>query len=287
MAISEKIELLGKGLYKDIPDVLTLKSIPTASELDYVGGEDFQATMLDTILPKAVEEEGINFRDLLEIDFQWVCRCLRILNYGPFYTTNAIYCTECGQISSGEYQVDLRTVEVKTLPQGFVNSLVVSKDEFIDFDGDIVLHLPTIQEMINAGKDPLFKDANGDTNTALARMCYMITSISGNSKLTSVDVKFILQNKLCDADYKLLKAKVTELTDYGLRAGGKTACPKCGGKEAAYVALVDDRFFRPTVGDLRAWKADRNAQRAGGSANGNREGGQRVENIPSNATAKV
>ena len=34
MAISEKITLLGKGLYKDIPDVLTLKAIPTASELD-------------------------------------------------------------------------------------------------------------------------------------------------------------------------------------------------------------------------------------------------------------
>ena len=41
MAISEKIELLGKGLYDDIPDQLTLKNIPTASELDYVGAEDF------------------------------------------------------------------------------------------------------------------------------------------------------------------------------------------------------------------------------------------------------
>ena len=286
MAISEKITLLGKGLYKDIPDVLTLKSIPTASELDYVGGEDFIATMLDNILPKAVEEK-IDFRQLLEIDFQWICRCLRILNYGPFYTTNTIYCTECGQIAHGEYQVDLRTVEVKTLPEDFTNTIVVSRDEFIDFDGDIILHLPTIQEMINASKDPLFKDANGDTNTTLSRLCYMITSISGNSKLTSVDTKFTIQNKLCDADYKILRAKANELTDFGLRAGGKTGCPKCGGKEAAYVALVDDRFLRPTLGDLRAWKADRVAQKSSGSTNGNGESGQRVENIPSNATAKV
>ena len=66
MAISEKIELLGKGLYKDIPDTLTLTSIPTASELDYVGGEDFEKTMIDIILPKAVQE-SIDFNQLLEI----------------------------------------------------------------------------------------------------------------------------------------------------------------------------------------------------------------------------
>ena len=58
MAISEKIELLGKGLYSgEIPDILTLKNIPTSSELDYVGGEDFIATMLDVIFPKSIEEK--------------------------------------------------------------------------------------------------------------------------------------------------------------------------------------------------------------------------------------
>ena len=264
MAISERIELLGKGLYKDIPDVLTLKSIPTASELDYVGGEDFQATMLDIILPKAVEEK-VNFRQLLEIDFQWICRCLRILNYGPYYTTNAIYCPDCDQISHGEYQVDLRAIEVKTLPEKFSNSITITKDEFIDFTGDIVLHLPTIQEMMNAGKDSLFTDNNGDTNTSLARMCYMISSIKGNSHLTPVDIKRTVQTELSSADFFVLKQRATELTDYGLRAGGKTVCPKCGSKDAAFVALVDERFFRPTLGDLRAWKANRNAPETGRS----------------------
>lgn len=31
--------------------------MPTISELDYVGSEDFEATMLDKILPSAVEEK--------------------------------------------------------------------------------------------------------------------------------------------------------------------------------------------------------------------------------------
>lgn len=286
MAISEKIELLGKGLYKDIPDVLTLKAIPTASELDYVGGEDFQATMLDTILPKAVEEQ-VNFRQLLEIDFQWVCRCLRILNYGPYYTTSAIFCPACDQVSHGEYQVDLRTVEVKVLPQGFKNSLTVSRSEFIDFDGDIVLHLPTIQEVINAGKDTLFMDSRGDVNQNLARLCYMITSIGGKTNLTSTEVKFTIQNTLSPADFIILKKKAKELTDYGLRAGGKTVCPKCGSRDAAYVALVDDRFFRPTLGDLRSWKADRASEKSGKPADADDKGRGGFQIFPTDASTKV
>ena len=286
MAISEKIELLGKGLYKDIPDVLTLKAIPTASELDYVGGEDFQATMLDTILPVAVEEK-IDFRQLFEIDFQWICRCLRILNYGPYYTTNAIYCPDCDQVSRGEYQVDLRTVEVKTLPPNFKNEITISKSEFVDFDGDIVLHLPTIQEMMMADKDTLFANKHGDINHGLARLCYMITSIGGKTNLTSTDAKFIIQNKLSAADMFILKSIVTELTDYGLRAGGKTCCPKCQSKNAAYMALVDDRFFRPTLGNLRSWKFDRTSQIGSESPNGNSASGGRIENIPTNATSKI
>lgn len=268
MAISEKIELLGKGLYDgEIPDVLTLKSIPTASELDYVGGEDFIATMLDTIFPQAIEEK-CNFHNLLEIDFQWICRALRILNYGPFYTTNAIFCGDCGEVSRGEFQVDLRSVEVKTLPQGFDNNIVISKDEFIEFEGDITLKLPTIQDMVNANKDKLFTLPNGERNAELARMCYMIKSIKGESQLTPADVKFKIQNNLTDADFKILKQVVAEMVDYGLRAGGTTHCPKCNSGEAAFIALVDDRFFRPTLGNLRAWKADRASQKSSGPAKG-------------------
>jgi len=286
MAISEKIQLLGKGLYKDIPDVLTLKAIPTATELDYVGAEDFQATMLDKIFPVAIEEK-CNFRNLLEIDFQWICRCLRILNYGPYYTTNAIYCPDCDQISRGEYQVDLRTVDVKELPAGFTNSIKITRDEFIDFDGDITLHLPTIQEMMNAAKDPLFVDGNGDTNMAFARLCYMVSSISGNDKLASPQVKFTIQNKLSSADFFVLKTRANELTDYGLRAGGKTVCPKCHSKDAAYVALVDDRFFRPTLGNLRAWKTDRNVEGLSKPADGVGESERRNENLSPNAPTTV
>lgn len=49
MAVSEQIELLGKGLYQDkgIPNILTLEAIPTISELEYVSSEDFDKTMIE------------------------------------------------------------------------------------------------------------------------------------------------------------------------------------------------------------------------------------------------
>ena len=268
MAISEKILLLGRGLYGgQIPDTLTLKSIPTSSELDYVGSEDFIPTLLDKIFPQAIEEK-CNFHNLLEIDFHWVCRALRILNYGPYHTTNAVFCPDCGEVSRGDYRVDLRTIPVEELPANFENRITVPKDEFIAFNGDIVLKLPTIQDVLNARNDKMFVLSNGERNTELARMCYMIKSFKGESNLSPVDVKDRITTQLIDADFKILTEVVKELTNYGLRAGGSTVCPKCHSGEATFIALVDDRFFRPTLGDLRAWKADRRAEGSSGSDKG-------------------
>lgn len=258
MKISEKIELLGKGLYKNIPDELTLCALPTVTELEYVGSEDFEMTMLEKILPEAVEEK-IDFKQLLEIDFNWICRCLRILNFGPYHTTNRIFCTECNQVSYGEYSVNLKTVDCKPLPKGFSNEIKISKDEFIDFDGDIIIKLPTIQQMLNAQKDKAFQTPDGRINRELSRICYMISSIKGKTNLTPIEINILLKKELSAADYMVLKQRVIDLTNYGLRAGGKAQCPKCGNTSATFVALVNDKFFRPTLGDLRKWKHDRDS----------------------------
>lgn len=255
MAISEKIQLLGKGLYKDIPDELTLKSIPTGSELDYVGSEDFDETMLTKILPQCIEEK-INPKELLEIDYQWVLRCLRFINYGPYVNVGAIFCDKCESTSRGEYVANLETVACKPLPQGFKNSMVISKNEFISFKEDIEIHLPTIQDVMNSRKDKQFQDAFGKSNRRFARMCYMITSIGGH-KMDPVGIRIKLQKDLESADYIILQEKVSELEDYGLRGGGTITCPKCGNEEAAFVAFIDERFFRPSLDCLRRWRDDR------------------------------
>ena len=254
--MSETVELLGKGLYANIPDTLTLKAFPTVTELDYVGSEDFERTMLENIFPQCIEEK-INFHNLLEIDFQWICRCLRFLNYGPYFTVNGLICNNCGPIRV-ECQVDLRAVECKGLPANFIhNDIVIKKGDLIDYNKDIHLHLLTIQEALDLRKDKLFTRPDGQINVELARICYSISKIDGVEDLSPVVAKVEVEKNMTPADYKVLKATVADLTDYGLRGGGYCQCPRCHSNNAAFVALADDRFFRPTVGDLRKGRDDR------------------------------
>ena len=129
---------------------------------------------------------------------------MRILNYGPYHTTNTIYCGKCGTTSHGEYQVNLNTVGCIPLPDGFVNEITISRNEFIDYKGDIKLKLPTIRQVLNAYKDKAFKRPDGRTNRELARICYMISSISGKVTFTPVEIKMVIQTELSSADYMIL-----------------------------------------------------------------------------------
>lgn len=257
--MKEQVELL--GTYEKIPKVLTLSAIPTSSELEYISAEDIDKILLDKILPEAIEE-NIDPWQLLEIDYQWITRCLRIINYGPYFTTNRIYCSACGEVSEGEYRVSLNAVECKPLPIGFKNEVKISREEFIDFNSDITLKLLTIKEAYTAKHDKAFQYSNGTHNEEMARLCYSITSFGTNTNLTPLDVKYQITKELSAADYLILKEKARELMDYGLRAGGMTTCPKCGTEgTGGFFALSDVRFFQPTVGDLKQWKHDRSQRK--------------------------
>lgn len=254
--ISETIELLGKNVYTNIPGTLTLTTLPTTSELDYVGSEDFDRTMVESILPQCIEED-INVHQLLEIDYQWITRCMRFLNYGPYFTTNMILCSNCGSVR-GEYQVDLKSVDIKTLPEDFTGDIVIKKGDLIDYNKEIHLHMLTIQEVLDLRKDKLFAKSDGSINTDYARLCYSISSMGTTKSVTPVAVKLEIEQNMSPADLKALLAISDSMTDYGLRAGGTCACPKCHQNTGGFIALPDDRFFRPTLGDLRKGRNSRN-----------------------------
>ena len=260
MAITETIELLGKGLYSgEIPDTLTLTSLPTVTELEYVGSEEFDKTMVEKILPEAIVE-NIDCKKLFWIDYLWVCRCLRILNYGPYVTVNAIGCPTCGLVK-GEYTCDFRNVDCYPIPDGFTNDVVIRRDEFLDFDGDVHLGLLTMQGYLNAKIDKAFQDTRGETNYALAQLCYTIKSIGTHTNLTPLQIKSIIQQELSSADYQVLMKVSKDLLDFGLRAAGAAACPTCGNTEASFLAPISDLFFRPSLGDLKRWKHDRDSRK--------------------------
>lgn len=254
--LSESVQLIGKGLYKTIPDEIKINAIPTASELEYVGSEDFDSTMIKSIFPQVVEDSGsMDFNELLEIDYDWICRCLRMKSYGPYFTTNRIYCPDCNDVHHGEYQVDLRMVGVNVLPDDFVNQIVIKSEEFIDVKDDFVLHLLTVREQMAMSKDKLFERKDGSRNVMLARICYMTKQIGQKKNLTPVDVRSYINKNFSAADYEILKDLVTKSDNYGLQFMGSVTCPKCGSKNAYFVAFQQDKFFRPSVGDIRAYQS--------------------------------
>ena len=211
--------------------------------------------MLNEIFPKSIEEK-VNFHKLLEIDFQWICRGFRFLNYGPYWTTSGFVCDNCGPVRI-EAQVDLRTVGCKPLPDTFSNDIVIAKDDFLDFNKEVHLHMLTIQDVLNARKDKMFQKKDGSINIEYARICYSVTKIGTDKNVTPVSAKLEFEKNMSNADMKILRNRVAELTDYGLRGAGKCECPQCHSRNAVFIALADDRFFRPTVGDLKAGRDDR------------------------------
>lgn len=252
--LSESVELIGKGLYKTVPDVIEIIAVPTATELEYVSAENFDSTMVKSVLPKVIENsDSMDLTELLAIDYDWICRCLRMKSYGPYVTTNRIYCPNSG-VHKGEYEVDLRMVPITPLPNGFVNSITISKDEFIDVKDDITFSLLTVQDQLLMSQDKMFDTPNGPRNNMLATLCYSIKSIGDRKAVNPVDVKSYINNNISAADYELLKDLFKEKTNYGLHLMGYCTCPVCGAKEAYFVASQADMFFRPSVGDVRKFR---------------------------------
>lgn len=245
MSISERVELLAE--YTNTPKVLTVSAISTNLELELVSNEDYDATMLDTILPKVVKE-SVDFHSLLEIDYQWLCRCIRFLSYGPEVTVRSIICDDCGKYHKGEYKADLRVVSCAPLPNNFHNTFTIHPQEFLDTDiGYVTFHLPTVDEgiQIRTACDQYLN------NPVLSKMCVMIDSI-GDSRLTedpkeNMDLIF---HKFNSADYQILVSLVTQMSDFGLRSYGDIQCPVCRSSHARFFALPNDLYF------TRPWELD-------------------------------
>lgn len=253
--LSEKVVLLGRDLYNTVPNEIMINAVPTASELEYVGAEDFDSTMLNSIFPKVIESgESMDFSELLDIDFDWICRCLRMKSYGPYFTTNRIYCGDCGEASRGDYQVDLRSVPITPLPENFENRIVIDSDEFIDCKDRFVLKLPTVKDRIQLQQDSLFYRPDGSKNQTLGNLCYMIKEIGAQTDVTPIDARAYITKRISAADYEILKSVVSQKTNYGMHVMGVCGCPKCGSRNGYFIAMQQDKFFRPSLGDVRSYK---------------------------------
>lgn len=276
--LSESVVLLGQNMYKTIPNTININAVPTASELEYVGAEDFDRTMVMSIFPKVVDNsDGMDFTELLEIDYDWICRCLRIKSYGPYITTNRIYCNDCNEAHKGDYQVDLRNVGITPLPDNASKVIRIDSDEFLECKDDFELNLLTMNDKLVQQQDSMFDRKDGTRDGALANICYMVKRIGSEEGITPIDVRNYIMNKLSAVDYEILKTIVSEKTNFGLHVMGNVECPVCHGKDAYFIALRQDKFFRPSMGDIKQYKqAVRSGEWEGFS--GNPSGYVRVDN---------
>lgn len=254
--LSEKVVLIAQDAYSTIPNELNVNAVPTATELEYVGAEDFDKAMVNDVLPKVVDDsEGMDFSELYDFDYDWLCRCLRLKSYGPYFTTNRIFCPDCNDVHCGEYQVDLRSVPITPMPKGFVNDLTIDADEFIECKDRISFKLLTVKDKMHIDQDTMFDRSDGTKNLSLARLCYQIKSIGNQKDMTPLDVRQYITKKMSAADYEILKDCVAKLTNFGMHVMGYATCPVCGSKNAYYIALQQDKFFRPSVGDIKQYKS--------------------------------
>lgn len=245
MPITERVQLLGN--YQSIPKVLTISSLDTSKDMSLVGEEDYDSMLLFRVIPELVQEK-VDLSELLEIDFRWLCRCIRILSYGSIHTTNSIFCNDCGKTSYGDYKVNLNTVICKPLPSLFDNQIILHKDEFIELTDIIIMKLPTIAQVLDAVADKRFD------HRSIAEFCYSVLSINNKVMTDPAEVLQYLSQYVSVADYWIMKELYFHLSDYGLRSGGRTQCPHCNKNTGVFVALPDDRFFS------RPWELNGNGR---------------------------
>lgn len=236
MGLSEKVSLL--STYPDIPSVLTISAITTEHELELVSSEDYDRTMIDSIFPKVIKED-IEFYTLLEIDYQWLCRCIRMLSYGNEVTARSIICDDCEAVCQGEYKVDFRYVDCKPLPVGFNNQCKVQTWETFDESIFVRFHLLTIREYLDV-LDTLYLY---DNNAVLSRVCHMIDKVNDIQLDNPVKAKEYILNTMSAAEYQMICNQMLQRADYGLRSYGSIKCPKCKSNNARFLMLPNDIYF--------------------------------------------
>lgn len=229
MLISEKLRLLGS--YQDIPQTLTISAMTTELELMLVSSEDYYQSMIDDIFPNIISEK-FNYLNLLEVDFQWICRCLRILSYGPETTITAITCPDCGQVSYGEYKINFNSVGCSEIP----NRLRSGRDVIYIGDNEFWYHLLTMKEVISLSDQP-------DVHKLVSMICGYSHYIDDD-----IETKLYWVNKLSCAEYVILSSKLKEVSNLGLCDRGNVQCPKCFSKNSVFILPKDDKFF------VRPWE---------------------------------
>lgn len=240
--------------YENIPPTVTLSSYTTGMEQLRVSSDNLNKVMINSILPQVIEPK-IPITELYEPDFFLLLRHLRILTWGPFYTTGAWYCQDCinddglkGKLVFKDKQINLAEIPVirPDKDDELKTKITLTPDDFIFLDATVNMHL-------NKCKDILLYDIKLPKDRQ--DLVPIAASISHVSGLDFVDIREVVDwlYNLSPADSDIIKFAYKDAFNIGLSSKYNFTCPECGGRALCSVP-VNDAYFRPSRSDLQAWK---------------------------------
>ena len=238
-----------------IPKSIIISSYTSRMEKLRNSSDDLHQAMIKHILPQVIEPK-IDVKKLYEPDYYLVLRHLRILTWGPFWTSRAWVCSDCVNEdgSKGKFyqdkptQINLGDIAVlrPETNEELKTSVVVKPDDFIGLDCEVKLHLNRCQDMLFFSAKVL----KGDED--FRALAASISSVSGQDFVDISEAAEWLGN-LSAADEEILEEKYHDAFNVGLQKTVEFKCPVCGGKAHAYVP-INDYYFRPTKENLKEWK---------------------------------
>lgn len=254
MLMNEEHEFLYDYSDVGIPQTVTLSSYTSRMEKLRLSSDNLHQAMIKHILPQVIEPK-IDVGKLYEPDYYLLLRHLRLITWGPFWTSQSWVCTNCkneggtlGKFYNEPHQIDLNTVGVLRPDEGEVlkTSFVIKPNEFYLTNGEVKMHL-------NRCKDMLFYSAKVGKGDEEFRS--LAAAISSVSDMDFVDISEAAEwlGGLPAVDEQIIETRYKEEFNVGLQSRVEFTCPKCGGRAWAYVP-INDYYFRPTKEDLKEWQ---------------------------------
>ena len=234
---------------------ITLRAMTTIEERMRLGSEDYYSTMSEIVnrcIVDNINPDGsykIDSKRFTIFDFDAVCIKLRIISYGPLYSTEAV-CTVCGH--QFRHKADLRELEFKFVPDDFVEPYTIGP---LPHSGDTLgCRFLRVQDKIDIerkAKEILSKEPNYVGNPEFElEMLHRIVTINGEDVDSIMGTKYIQHMISMDVNYY---QENIDKDFYGVSVVGRTECPNtingkpCVGsklKGAIYYIRSDKEFFR-------------------------------------------
>ena len=245
VTISEEVILPSRGIgYPEeynIPESFTLRAMTTLEEkLRLSSSDGFK--IIPELINRCLVDANFDAFNLTLSDLEYTMIRLRTITYGQNYKI-PVMCPRCGH--TYETTVDLDTIQIKELPDGFSGTVEIGP---LPISGDVLeCKLLTSDEQNKIKKECkrlLSKNPGyvGDPEM-IVKWNYIIKS-KNEEQFDMANIQRYIEN-LYAGDFRYLESKYNKFTNsVGIDSKLFDTCPQCKSDFEFNLPIVDE-FFRP------------------------------------------